>query len=107
MSEKQEDLFGVPYVKGSDTSKEAAESMSPHVGRIANLVLGYIVRQGIRGATCDEIEVELNLIHQTASARVNELAKRGMIVDRGYRRPTRSGRRATVWEAKATKPLGI
>ena len=102
----QEDLFSTPYAKGSDTSKEAAESMTPHVGRLAHQVLGYIVRQGIRGATCDEIEEALDLRHQTASARVNELMNRGMIVDRGYRRKTRSGRRATVWEAKGAKHAG-
>ena len=98
----QGNIFGVPFVKGSDTSKEAAQSMSPHVGRIAKQVFNYIVKQGIRGSTCDEVELALGLRHQTASARIRELVQRGMVVDRGYRRVTRSNRKAVVWEnAKA------
>jgi N6-adenosine-specific RNA methylase IME4 len=49
------------------------------------------------GATCDEVEVALDLRHQTASARVNELLNDGLISDSGLRRHTRSGRAATVW----------
>ena len=50
------------------------------------------------GATCDEIEARLDLRHQTASARVNELYRRGFIQDLGFRRRTRGGRNAIVWK---------
>ena len=62
--------------------------------------------------TVDEIEQVLNLTHQTASARVHDLANAGWIKDSGKTRPTRSGRAAVVWEATAaahaawhTRPL--
>ena len=48
-------------------------------------------------ATTDEIEFGLGLKHQTASARVNGLTEKGFIEPHGdTKRPTRSGRLATV-----------
>lgn len=58
------------------------------------------------GMTCDEVEALLGMSHQTASARVHELGKMGQIVDSGKRRPTRSGRFATVWEARKEAARG-
>ena len=49
-------------------------------------------------ATCDEIEMGLSMIHQTASARVCELHKNGRIKRTGQKRPTRSGRAAHVYK---------
>jgi predicted HTH transcriptional regulator len=89
-------LDWVPYVRGSDTSRDAAESMRPHVRSIADDVLAFI-REG--SATCDEVEEHLALRHQTASARVRDLVKDGKIRDSGARRPTRSGRMARVYIA--------
>lgn len=54
-----------------------------------------------RGRTADELIVELHRGHATVSARVNELANAGWIVDSGMRRPTRSGRDAVVWVVSA------
>jgi hypothetical protein len=51
------------------------------------------------GRTADELIVELDRGHATVSARVNELANAGWIVDSGIRRKTRSGRDAVVWVA--------
>lgn len=49
------------------------------------------------GITTDELEERLGLSHQTASARVSELKKMGLIETRdGVFRPTRSGKRAAV-----------
>jgi len=87
-----------PYVVGSDTSEEAAESLSPQLlNRLESIVLRCIRMAGLRGATDDEIEVACGLRHQTASARRRELVKRGLVGDSTSRRFTRSGRRATVW----------
>lgn len=47
-------------------------------------------------ATCDEMEMRLELTHQTCSAAINGLMRAGAIVADGSR-PTRSGRRARVW----------
>lgn len=83
-----------------DTSRDAAESMRPHAGRVREAVLTAIRRSCQRGATCDEVEVTLQLAHQTASARVRELSVAKEIVDSGRRRPTRSGRKAVVYVVK-------
>lgn len=53
------------------------------------------------GATCDDVEVGLDLTHQTASARVHELEAAEFIADTGLRRKTRSGRDAIVWHVVA------
>jgi hypothetical protein len=53
--------------------------------------------------TCDEIEVLMKMRHQTASARISELKKAGKLLDTGARRPTRSGRLATVLQARPRK----
>lgn len=49
-----------------------------------------------RPRTCDEI-VALGFAHQSASAAINWLMRKGHIVDSGERRKTRMGRRAIVW----------
>lgn len=85
-----------PLVLGSDTSEDAAASMEHLTSTIRGRVYARI-RQ--HGATCDEIEQELGLTHQTASARVNELRNRGFIEDSKARRKTRSGRNAVVYIA--------
>jgi predicted transcriptional regulator len=50
-----------------------------------------------QGLTVDEVERLLRLTHQTASARVHELRRAGLVVDSGRKRMTRNGREATVW----------
>lgn len=52
------------------------------------------IQQGPR--TCDEI-VRMGLAHQSASAAINWLMRKGHIVDSGERRRTSMGRRAIVW----------
>lgn len=97
----QYDLFGgsVPRVSGSRTSAEAADSMAEHVNGIAAVVLSAIRQSGVRGMTCDQLEMELGLRHQTASARVRELFLRNAITSTSIRK-TRSGRSAQVWVAR-------
>ena len=50
-------------------------------------------------ATCDEIEERLQLTHQAASARINDLMRAGEIIAIGAKL-TRSNRMARVWHAK-------
>lgn len=88
-----------PSVAGCDTSEAAAESIRPHLGQLQTAVLRCILRAP-GGRTCDSVEAELDMRHQTASARIRELSQRGAIVDSGERRPTRSGRKAIVWIPK-------
>jgi predicted transcriptional regulator len=51
------------------------------------------------GLTCEEMESSLGLKHQTASARLGELARAGLIRDSGKRRLTCSDNAAIVWVA--------
>jgi len=108
MSGYDKDLFGEPsypvrpgHVRGSDTSISAADSLDDSLlSRLRAQVFALIDVRGENGATCDEVEVALELRHQTASARVRELALGGLIFDTGRRRQTRSGRAARVYCAK-------
>jgi hypothetical protein len=99
-----EDVAIPKYVAGSDTSFMAAENIAPLVSRLQNMVLDVILNKGTSGATCDEVEVELDMPHQTASARINELkeddletGRPQMLFDIGVRRRTRHGQFAIVW----------
>jgi hypothetical protein len=92
------------YAAGSDTSFMAAEAIAPMVTKLQNMVLGVMLAKGTDGATCDEVEVALEMPHQTASARINELkeddveaGRPQMLFDSGNRRKTRHGQLATVW----------
>lgn len=86
-----------------DTSVAAAQSIAGGAEQLRARVLAEIATRG--GATCDEVEVALDLRHQTASARVNELAEEGKIADSGARRKTRSGREAIVWVVTSAMSL--
>jgi hypothetical protein len=88
----------LPFVAGSDTSRDAARSMDEHAAPCRRAILAHI-RDAPDGATCDEIEVALRMRHQNASARLRELSLGEWIRDSGERRPTRSGRRARVYVA--------
>ena len=80
----------------SNTSAEALKSIEDHRARMRTEVMKEIMAQGAHGSTTYEIEQALNMLHQTASARVYELTGRGQIVDSGRRRKTGSGRNAVV-----------
>lgn len=95
---------GVPYVQGSDTSHEAAESIADRAASMRAQVADEIRRSGIYGATCDEIEIALGMKHQTASARIKDLKDRGAVRDSGVRRPTRSGCLAVVYVTPREQP---
>ncbi len=81
---------------GSDTSTEAAQRAMPRAGSDALMVFMAIRERGARGATCDELEESLQMQHQTCSARINGLVRKGLVKDSGECRQTRSGRPARV-----------
>lgn len=97
MSQNELMLFGgtPPYEVASPTSKAAAESIQPTAAGLRARILG-IIAGSREGMTCDEVEETTGLKHQTASARIRELALLGVIQSNG-KRPTRSGRNAVVW----------
>lgn len=89
---------GVPH-NGVDTSIEAARSIAPEARTLRMRVHGFISLRGQRGATCEEVERQLGIPHQTASARITELVARDAIYRTGSKRPTSSGRMAGVYLA--------
>lgn len=98
-----DDLYGpmgdVPYERQSETSQAAAESIDEDaLNRLESLVYGAIKRAP---QTCDAVEAETGLSHQTVSARIRGLALRDLVVDSGERMKTRSGRLAVVWRVTA------
>jgi len=89
------DFGGEPaHAKGSKTSREAAQSLTSIISDLTKTVYEFIVSSG--GATCDEIEVGLEMRHQTASSRTWDLERKGYIEESDEKRLTRSGRRARV-----------
>lgn len=91
MTVRYPDLPGHNY---RSTSKAAALEIIPHLTGLRLTVFDLIAE---KPRTCDEIEKETSLAHQTASARITELSKMGFIVPSGMERKTRSGRNAIVW----------
>jgi hypothetical protein len=82
-----------------ETSKRAASKVEPRSGTQRFRVLEAIRRAKGNGLTDDEIEQLTGLAHQTASARRNELAEGGFIVETTKRRKTRNDKLAIVWVA--------
>jgi predicted transcriptional regulator len=66
-------------------------------------ILRRLQRRPVTGMTCDEVEQALGLLHQTASARLNDLMNSGDTVPSGVIRKTRNGVAARVYSA--TRPL--
>ena len=99
-------LFAYPIAphNGTETSKDAADSIKPHVNRLCSEVLRCIQATPF-GHTCDECECILHMSHQTCSARFRDLASceppfiiKATLPDGSpITRKTRSGRRAQVW----------
>lgn len=77
----------------------------PTEGELGDLqlkVFDLIRLAGWNGKTCDEIEAETGVTHQSASARIHELihySPKPLIERRGTMRKTRAGRSAFVYVA--------
>lgn len=100
-----EALYGaqgdVPYEATSTTSAAAAASIEDRdLARLEALVYQTIAHAP---RTCDAVEVETGLSHQTASARIRGLVLRDRIIDSGERAKTRSGRSAVIWRIHAAE----
>jgi DNA-binding transcriptional regulator GbsR (MarR family) len=83
-----------PPTNGTDTSNAAAESMTENAATMRARAYRLI---SSRAMTCDEIERLTGWAHQSASARLWELARAGLIQDTGMRAKTRSGRTARLY----------
>ena len=80
-----------------ETSHEAAEKIAEPAGTLRARVLSFIEYWG--GATDEEIQLGLKMNPSTERPRRVELVERGLVEDSGETRPTRSGRKATVWRS--------
>lgn len=82
----------------SNTQQQAKASVKTSVSkRMRARVFETILNRGGEGATNEEIAHLLDMRVQTVCARKNELFKKHLVVDSGVRRPTESGRSASVW----------
>lgn len=90
----------LPFARGSDTSRAAAKSIAPILTEQEAQVFALFVEAGERGLTTDEAEVLSGKRHQSVSARVNGLTRKGHLVCTEATRPTRSNRKAHVYRAR-------
>jgi DNA-directed RNA polymerase specialized sigma24 family protein len=89
----------VPYAKGSDTSREAAEAMRVRVEILRKGVhLAYIMA-GFEGMTPDECAKLLKVSVLAVRPRCTELKKAGILEPTGERKKNRSGLSASVLRA--------
>lgn len=87
-----------PHVAGSTTSREAARAIRPAIGALHQALLEVLERFP-GGLTDEQMQAAAAMQPSTQRPRRVELVARGLVVDSGETRPTRSGRRAVVWRA--------
>jgi transcription initiation factor IIE alpha subunit len=100
---RQLDLFNPdtpPHQRHSDTSRAAVESVRDRVSARQLAVLRFLHRRGRKGATDEEMQEALHMEGNSLRPTRVSLRDRGLVLDRGQRRPTKTGRLATVWEIK-------
>lgn len=81
------------------TSIAAAEMVLPKTGTLRRKVCEYIMAQGLRGATDQEIEKALNLDGNTVRPTRMGLFKDGYIIDTGTTRKNKNNNDCIVWRA--------
>lgn len=93
-------------VRVQQTSRAAYLSLGPESRTQAARIYAGIIAAGPGGLTDEEGQLALGVRVQSYTARRNELAADGLIVDSGRTRPTTSGRAAIVWTVStaATMP---
>ena len=95
-------IVDAPYQSHSETSRSAARQIKPHLGRLQDMVLTFLRQRGAYGATDEEIQEALALNPSTQRPRRIELVAKGLAIDLGPKRKTRSGRMASVWISNET-----
>lgn len=83
------------YRAASETSKEAAQSIKPRMGRLQRLVLNALLQRG--PMTPDECAAALGIDLLSIRPRFVELSRRSLIAPTGERRANKSGLKAQVW----------
>lgn len=92
-----------PYRHGQpSTARAAAVANAPISGAQRHAVLVALVAAGEAGLTAFEAQQATGIKRMhTASTRLDELAKHGLVVRTDVKRPTDTGRLAVVWQATA------
>lgn len=83
----------------TETSAAAAEAIE-RKGRAANLRNQCLELLKAENLTADECAAKLNENVLSIRPRVSELAKQGLLMDTGERRPSSMGSPMVVWEVK-------
>ena len=81
------------------TSVAAAEKVLPRTGSLKRKVYEYILAQGMRGATDQEIEKTLQIEGNTVRPSRVGLIKEGYIIDSGTTRKKHHNNDCIVWRA--------
>jgi transcription initiation factor IIE alpha subunit len=81
------------------TSIAAAQKVLPKTGSLRRKVYEYILNQGLRGATDQEIEKELHIEGNTVRPTRISLVKDGFIMDTGTTRKNQHKNDCIVWRA--------
>lgn len=92
-------FYDFPAGGKTDTSAEAAASITPVAGRLRKLTLDAVRNSGSRGMTADEIAEALNIDKLSIRPRATELRALGHIRDSGYRRFNAGMKKMIVWIA--------
>jgi len=85
-----------PYAPDSDTSKAAAEYITPFTSTLRAKVYAKIFVSGAYGATADELAHALGIVRNSAAPRCTELQEMKLIRDSGRRRKVLGQRVASV-----------
>jgi hypothetical protein len=100
----EDDLDKYPHVaghRGVETSIEAAEEVTQHIGRMQKMAFEAIQQRGADGLTGDEVATQNGLDPVQMRARISELRRMGRVFDSGQRRRLLSGKRGIVWITRA------
>jgi hypothetical protein len=81
------------------TSIAAAQKVLPKTGSLRRKVYEYILNQGLRGATDQEMELTLNIDGNTIRPTRISLLKDGFILDTGTTRKNQHGNDCIVWRS--------
>jgi hypothetical protein len=90
---------------GNYNSASANKFIAPKKKSLQETIVDYITSKGKFGATCQEIERDLNLKHQTASARCSELKKEHRIFWNGMKRALPGSQPANVYVTSSGQVL--
>jgi len=94
----------VPTYNQVETSRDSRDLLDRKKNEYRRKIFEEIKRHG--GMTCDELEISMELRHQTASCFIRVLTKEGLLRATDERRRTRTGRGAIVWKVVEPPPAG-